>query len=82
MASESGGGGVGVDGVGRDVPPIAMDPPPAMDRTQFGVVRDRLFHAMLVKVSLAYGRHVDKNSRRCIEFAVLVLVRSLISSHS
>ncbi|KAH7720853.1 membralin isoform 1 [Aphelenchoides avenae] len=44
---------------------------------RFGAVRDRLFHAMLVKMSLSYSRHVSHSIRRVIEF--FVLLAALIS---
>ncbi|VDL74406.1 unnamed protein product [Nippostrongylus brasiliensis] len=46
----------------------------AQNNTQFGVVRDRLFHAMLVKVALSYSSHVSIFWRRVIEFISLLIV--------
>uniref|UniRef100_A0A1I7WXJ7 Uncharacterized protein n=1 Tax=Heterorhabditis bacteriophora TaxID=37862 RepID=A0A1I7WXJ7_HETBA len=42
--------------------------------TQFGMVRDRLFHAMLVKVALSYSNNVSRFWRRVIEFLSLLTV--------
>ncbi|BES91285.1 Tumour-associated protein [Nesidiocoris tenuis] len=35
-------------------------------------VRDRLFYALFIKVSLAYARSFPKAARRCIEFTILL----------
>ncbi|KAK6751823.1 hypothetical protein RB195_003320 [Necator americanus] len=48
------------------------------NNTQFGVVRDRLFHAMLVKVALSYSAHVSMFWRRVIEFVSLLIALSLL----
>ncbi|KAM3718236.1 Membralin [Dirofilaria immitis] len=39
---------------------------------QFGAVRDRLFHAMLVRVAINYNRHVPMLGKRLIEFSSLL----------
>ncbi|KAL6737658.1 hypothetical protein Aduo_011284 [Ancylostoma duodenale] len=52
----------------------------AQNNTQFGVVRDRLFHAMLVKVALSYSSHVSIFWRRVIEFISLFIALSLLST--
>lgn len=39
-----------------------------------GAVRDRLFHAMLVRVAISYNRHVPMLGKRFIEFSSLVTV--------
>uniref|UniRef100_A0A158PB63 Membralin n=1 Tax=Angiostrongylus cantonensis TaxID=6313 RepID=A0A158PB63_ANGCA len=44
----------------------------------FGVVRDRLFHAMLVKVALSYSSHVGTFWRRVIEFVSLLIAVCLL----
>ncbi|KAJ1368342.1 hypothetical protein KIN20_029454 [Parelaphostrongylus tenuis] len=44
----------------------------------FGVVRDRLFHAMLVKVALSYSSHVGIFWRRVIEFVSLLIAIFLL----
>ncbi|VDM60353.1 unnamed protein product [Angiostrongylus costaricensis] len=44
----------------------------------FGVVRDRLFHAMLVKVALSYSSHVSTFWRRVIEFVSLLIAVCLL----
>ncbi|EYC04391.1 hypothetical protein Y032_0088g2177 [Ancylostoma ceylanicum] len=51
----------------------------AQNNTQFGVVRDRLFHAMLVKVALSYSSHVSIFWRRVIEFISLFIVSFLFN---
>ncbi|KJH49363.1 hypothetical protein DICVIV_04503 [Dictyocaulus viviparus] len=48
------------------------------NNTQFGVVRDRLFHAMLVKVALSYSSHVSTFWRRIIELVSLLIAISLL----
>nr|CDJ90471.1 Membralin domain containing protein [Haemonchus contortus] len=50
----------------------------AQNNTQFGVVRDRLFHAMLVKVALSYSSHVSIFWRRVIEFISLLIALCLL----
>uniref|UniRef100_A0A1I8EMF3 Membralin n=1 Tax=Wuchereria bancrofti TaxID=6293 RepID=A0A1I8EMF3_WUCBA len=46
---------------------------------QFGAVRDRLFHAMLVRVAISYNRHVPVFGKRFIEFSSLVTAIVLLS---
>uniref|UniRef100_A0A915Q755 Membralin n=1 Tax=Setaria digitata TaxID=48799 RepID=A0A915Q755_9BILA len=46
---------------------------------QFGAVRDRLFHAMLVRVAISYNRHVPVLGKRFIEFSFLVTALVLLS---
>ncbi|CAG9535702.1 unnamed protein product [Cercopithifilaria johnstoni] len=46
---------------------------------QFGAVRDRLFHAMLVRVAISYNRHVPMLGKRFIEFSSLVTAIVLLS---
>ncbi|VDN03854.1 unnamed protein product [Thelazia callipaeda] len=46
---------------------------------QFGAVRDRLFHAMLVRVAISYNRHVPLLGKRFIEFSVLITAMTLLS---
>uniref|UniRef100_A0A915D3A3 Uncharacterized protein n=1 Tax=Ditylenchus dipsaci TaxID=166011 RepID=A0A915D3A3_9BILA len=48
------------------------------NNNRFGVVRDRLFHVMLVKVAISYSRYVSYFWRRVIEFSVLVMAISLL----
>lgn len=43
-------------------------------RNRFGLVRDRLFHVLLVKMALSYSQHVSFTFRRVIEFSILVAV--------
>ncbi|VDK58876.1 unnamed protein product [Anisakis simplex] len=43
-----------------------------------GAVRDRLFHAMLVRMALSYTRHVPRFGRRFIEFFVLLIAILLL----
>ncbi|VDN95453.1 unnamed protein product [Brugia pahangi] len=45
---------------------------------QFGAVRDRLFHAMLIRVAISYNRHVPILGKRFIEFSSLVTVCFLL----
>lgn len=45
---------------------------------RFGVVRDRLFHAMLVRISLPYHTNFPKLVRQFIEFATLVNALTLL----
>ncbi|KAI1712190.1 tumor-associated protein domain-containing protein [Ditylenchus destructor] len=44
----------------------------AHNNHRFGAVRDRLFHVMLVKMTISYSKHVSYIWRRIIEFSVLV----------
>ncbi|VDK79255.1 unnamed protein product [Litomosoides sigmodontis] len=46
---------------------------------QFGAVRDRLFHAMLVRVAISYNLHVPMLAKRLIEFSSLVTAIVLLS---
>ncbi|VDO23231.1 unnamed protein product [Brugia timori] len=46
---------------------------------QFGAVRDRLFHAMLIRVAISYNRHVPVLGKRFIEFSSLVTVCFLLA---
>uniref|UniRef100_A0A8R1TJI2 Membralin n=1 Tax=Onchocerca volvulus TaxID=6282 RepID=A0A8R1TJI2_ONCVO len=46
---------------------------------QFGAVRDRLFHAMLVRVAINYNRHVPVLGKRFIEFSSLLMAIVLLS---
>ncbi|KAK6104549.1 tumor-associated family protein [Brugia pahangi] len=46
---------------------------------QFGAVRDRLFHAMLIRVAISYNRHVPILGKRFIEFSSLVTAIVLLS---
>nr|CDQ01136.1 Bm6936, isoform c [Brugia malayi] len=46
---------------------------------QFGAVRDRLFHAMLIRVAISYNRHVPVLGKRFIEFSSLVTAIVLLS---
>ncbi|VBB30937.1 unnamed protein product [Acanthocheilonema viteae] len=46
---------------------------------QFGAVRDRLFHAMLVRVAISYNRHIPMLGKRLIEFSSLVTAIVLLS---
>lgn len=48
----------------------------AHNNHRFGAVRDRLFHVMLVKMTISYSKHVSYIWRRIIEFSVLVTVYS------
>ena len=45
---------------------------------QFGQVRDRLFHALLVRLALNYARLVPPPVRRLIEFFMLLKVRVVL----
>ncbi|VDO77815.1 unnamed protein product [Heligmosomoides polygyrus] len=67
-------------GVCLSVPPIRRLQLsfPFQNNTQFGVVRDRLFHAMLVKVALSYSSHVSIFWRRIIEFISLLIALCLL----
>lgn len=47
-------------------------------RNRFGLVRDRLFHVLLVKMALSYSQHVSYTFRRIIEFSMLVAVNFII----
>ena len=43
------------------------------NNNRFGVIRDRLFQAMLVKVAISYNRHFSLAMRRIIEFIVFIV---------
>lgn len=57
-------------------PPVGEREPPLMlnNNHQFGQVRDRLFHVLLVRLALNYARLVPRPMRRLIEFLILVKV--------
>ncbi|VDN51916.1 unnamed protein product [Dracunculus medinensis] len=52
--------------------------PQPQGNNQFGTVRDRLFHAMLVRFAISYNHHVSGFSRRLLEFSVLFFALSLL----
>ncbi|VDM40580.1 unnamed protein product [Toxocara canis] len=88
------GAGVPANGVQPGGPPrpaqndalpavVAVDTPQPpqqqqQQNNQFGAVRDRLFHAMLVRMALSYTRHVPRTARRLIEFSALLTAISLL----
>lgn len=41
---------------------------------RLGTVRDRLFHAMVVKIAVSYSSFVSYRWRRFIEFSILFIV--------
>ncbi|CAD6198408.1 unnamed protein product [Caenorhabditis auriculariae] len=47
---------------------------------QFGNVRDRLFHAMVIRIALQYNEHMSITARRVIEFSVLNIALLLLTS--
>ncbi|CAI4226390.1 unnamed protein product [Auanema sp. JU1783] len=49
------------------------------DLNQFGAVRDRLFHAMLVKLTLVYCEVVNPFFRKVFEFVSLTLALTVLS---
>ncbi|MFH4982688.1 hypothetical protein AB6A40_009397, partial [Gnathostoma spinigerum] len=63
-----------------DIPPrvVAYNPDTQPPQNQFGIVRDRLFHTMLVRMALSYNRHVPQIVRRLIEFFVLLIAISFV----
>lgn len=42
---------------------------------RFGLVRDRVFHVMLVKMALSYNRYCSHLMKRIVEFVALLIVR-------
>uniref|UniRef100_A0A914C2P6 Membralin n=1 Tax=Acrobeloides nanus TaxID=290746 RepID=A0A914C2P6_9BILA len=50
------------------------------NNNRFGVIRDRLFQAMLVKVAISYSRHFSFTMRRIIEFIVFIVALSLLAT--
>ncbi|CAI5441384.1 unnamed protein product [Caenorhabditis angaria] len=80
----------------RPLNPPPAPPPPVNNPTtaaqnqqnaqnQFGNVRDRLFHAMLVRIAIKYSSKVNLTCRRIIEsvilFVALILLCSLLFVH-
>ena len=62
-------------------PPPQQPPPRAAGaqnaaEEQFVAIRDRLFHAMFVRLSLGYARLFNARVRRVVEFASLLVVRT------
>ncbi|CAP38255.2 Protein CBG21463 [Caenorhabditis briggsae] len=74
-----GGGNAG------NAPQAPQPPPPNAQNNSLNAARDRLFHAMLVRVALKYSGKVNLRMRRLIEgvllFLALVLLASLLFIH-
>ncbi|CAO4367513.1 unnamed protein product [Caenorhabditis nigoni] len=74
-------------GAGNPVnaPQAPQPPPPNAQNNSLNAARDRLFHAMLVRVALKYSGKVNLRMRRLIEgvllFLALVLLVSLLFIH-
>ncbi|KAI6196573.1 hypothetical protein M3Y94_01125600 [Aphelenchoides besseyi] len=55
-------------------------PNPGAPNHRVGAVRDRLFHAMVVKIAVSYSSFVPYKWRRLIEFSVLLIALSMLGT--